>query len=269
MRRLRAVRAAFVAWMFAAVPLSDAAAGAFTLEPGETKMFLTGVFNAGDHYFDSDGRLRKRETYRKYDLQLYAEHGLKDGLTAFGSAGLQRIRAKDGAMFEREGLGRTELGLRQRVFERDGWIVSVQGSAVIAGAKEGPSIAVVGETDDQLDGRLLFAKSFEVLGKPSFLDLASGYRLRGGDPADEVRLDATIGIRVAPRWLLMAQSFNTIGTGAWSGRYRLRQRIYKAQASAIFDLTERWSLIGAAFVTPAGEDALDERGATLGVGLRF
>lgn len=243
--------------------------GAFTLEPGETKLFLTGIMNAGDHYFDGSGRLRKREIYRKYDVQLYGEHGLKDGLTLFGSAGLQRIHAEDRGMHDREGLGRTEFGLRQRVFEGGGWIASVQASAIVAGAKKGPDIAVVGETDDQLDGRFLVARNFEIFGRHGFFDLQAGYRLRGGDPADEIRLDATLGLRVAPRWLLMAQSFNTIGAGTWSGPYALRQRIAKLQGAAMFDLTERWSLIGAAFFTPAGCDALDERGATFGVGLKF
>ncbi|WP_245258576.1 hypothetical protein [Methylopila sp. M107] len=265
----RGIGAALLAVELAVGLAGPAEAGAFTLEHGRTKLFLTGVLNSGDHYFDADGRLKRRGIYRKYDLQLYGEHGLREGLTVFGSAGLQRIKTKDGASFERAGLGRTEFGLRAKMFERVGWIGSVQGSAVIAGAKKGPDLAVVGETDDQFDGRVLVARSFEAFGKPAFVDLAAGYRVRTGDPADEARFDATFGVRPSPRLLVMAQSFNTIGVARWRGPYALRQRIYKLQGAAIYDLTDNWSLIGAAFCTPAGRDALDERGATFGVGLKF
>lgn len=244
-------------------------AGAFTLRPGETKVFLTGTLNSGDHYFDRDGRLQGRARYQKFDLQLYAEHGVVDGLTAFGSTGFQKIDVDGAGGDGHEGLGRSEIGGRLRLSEGGGWIVSAQASVVVAGVSESAKLAAVGESDDQFDMRGLVARSFEILGKPAFMDLAAGYRFRGGDPADEYRIDATLGVRPAPRWLILAQNFNTIGAGTWRGPYPLRQRIFKLQAAALYDLTESLSLIGAAFFMPAGRDALEETGATLGVGLRF
>jgi len=247
----------------------QAVAAAFTLDPGELKVFVSGLASAGDRYFDGRGKLRSRGDYRKYNLQAFAEYGLRDGFTVFGSTELQKIRAEDRSTDRRKGLGRSEIGARARLWTDGVWIVSVQGSAVIAGAKKSKDLAVIGETDDQIDGRALVARSFELFGRPAFIDVEAGYRIRGGDPADEIRLDATFGIRPTPRLLLLAQSFNQIGTKRWSGPYRLKQRIHKLQAAALLDLTDRPQLVAAAFFSPEGRDSLDEKGATLGLGFRF
>jgi hypothetical protein len=246
-----------------------ATAGAFTLEPGETKLFVSGYLMSGDEYFDRDGKRRSRGRYRKRELHAFAEHGVRDGLTLFGAAALQKIDAKDGLTHDRKGIGRSEVGARARLFARDGWIVSAQGSVVIAGAKDDGNLAVIGETDDQIDARALVARSFEAFGKPAFLDLGAGYRWRGGDPADEIRIDATFGVRPADRLLILVQNFNQIGVGRWKGVYELKQRIHRLQGAAIYELSATWSVFAAAFFTPIGRDALDERGVTVGIGLRF
>lgn len=248
---------------------SAAFAGAFTLEPGETKLFVTVMAMSGDRYFDRDGVLRSRGRYDKRELQLYGEYGIRDGLTAFGSTAFQKISIKDFETERRDGFGRTEAGLRLRLWQGGGWIVSIQGSAAVAGAKESARFTVVGESDDQLDARALVARTFEVFGKPGFMDMAVGYRARFGDPADEIRFETTVGVRPAARWELMAQSFNSIGTSRWRGPLPIRQRTQKLQGLAIYALTEHLSLVAAAFFTPAGRDALDERGGTLGIALKF
>ncbi|HEY0291044.1 MAG TPA: hypothetical protein VGC51_01725 [Hansschlegelia sp.] len=268
-RRPRICQAALCAVALSWQTVEHAHAGAFTLNPGEAKLFLSGLLSSGDKYYDGGGKLRSRGKYRKYDLQTFLEFGLADGVTLLASTGLQRIEARDGGTFKRSGLGRSEIGLRARLIESGDWIWSVQGSVVIAAAKWREGIAAIGETDDQFDVRGLVARTFEAFGKPAFLDLQLGYRARGQDPADEIRVDATFGLRPSPRWLLLAQSFNTIGTGRWRGPYPLEQRIFKLQGAALFDLTERVTLFGAAFFTPVGRDALDERGGTIGVGYRF
>lgn len=262
-------RALVLSGLLCLATADGAAAGAFTLDQDELKLFVTGLLTSGDRYFDRRGRLRSRGDYRKYDLQAFAEYGLRDGFTVFGSTALQKIRAEDGTTYRRKGLGRSEIGARARLWTDGAWIVSVQGSAVIAGAKKSDDLAVIGETDDQADGRVLVARSFELFNRPAFVDVAAGYRFRSGDPADEIRLDATFGIRPTGRLLLLAQSFNQIGAGRWSGPYRLKQRIHKLQGAVLFDLTERLQLVSAAFFSPAGRDSLDEKGATIGLGFRF
>jgi protein XagA len=246
-----------------------AEAGAFTLRPGEGKLFVAGYGMTGEEYFDRKGKRMGRGLYDKRELQAYGEYGVADGLTAFGATSFQKIKARDVEEHGHKGLGRSEFGARLRLIEREGWIVSAQLSGLVAGAKKSDGLSAIGETDDGVDVRGLVAKTFELFGKPAFLDLAAGHRWRSGDPADEVRLDATLGVRPKARLLLLAQSFNQLGTARWKGRYELKQRIHKLQWTTIYDLSARLSLVSAAFVTPAGRDALVERGATLGVGVRF
>lgn len=266
---MRGIRASIAVALFVAQAQSPATAGAFTLEPGETKLFMLGLLSAGDRYFDRQGKLRSRGKYGKYDLQLSAEHGALDGLTVFGSTAIQKIRAEDGDVHDRKGLGRSEVGARARLWTNGRWIVSGQASAVIAGAKGKEGLATIGETDDQIDIRGLMARSFEVFGKHAFVDVAGGYRFRSGDPADEIRIDASFGVRPAEQLLVILQSFNQIGTARWKGPYPLKQRVHKLQAAALFDLTDNLQLIGAVFFSPDGRDSLDEKGATLGIGVKF
>lgn len=253
----------------AALSPAEVSAGAFTLQEGEAKLFVSGLLTSGDQYFDRGGRLRPRASYRKYDLQGFLEHGFRDGLTLIASTTLERIYVIDSDRARRDGLGRSEFGLRARLLQENGWIVSAQGSVVIAGAKRNDGVAAIGETDDQFDVRGLVARTFDVFGKPAFLDLQAGYRFRSAEPADEARFDATFGVRASPRWLLLAQSFNTIGLGRWSGEYPLKQRIHKLQGAALFDMTQRLTLFSSFFVTPFGRDAMDERGGQIGFGYRF
>jgi hypothetical protein len=244
-------------------------AGAFLLAEGEAKVFVSALLTTGNGYFDRKGRSRARGPYRKQDLQIFAEYGLTQRVTVVASTALQRIDARDEERSRRSGLGRSEIGARARIVQTGPWIAALQASAIIAGAKRKEGYAAVGETDHQIDVRGLVARSFELFGRPAFWDLQAGYRMRGGDPADEIRLDLSLGIRPSPRWLVMAQSFNTIGLGGWAGPHPLRQRIHKVQGAAFFDLTQSLTLYGAAFATPLGRDALDERGAVVGLGYRF
>jgi len=260
---------AFIAAGLTAISSSDASAGAFTLEKGETKLFVLGLASSGNGYYDRDGKRRSRETYSKKELQLFIEYGVRDWLTLFSSTGLQKIRLAAHEDFVRKGQGRSEIGARVRLWNEGAWTVSAQALGVLAGARETDGIAAFGETDHQVDGRLLVARSFAFWGMPSFVDVAAGYRFRTGYAADEVRVDATFGVRPFDRLLALAQSFNQIGVARWEGPLPLKQRIHKLQAAALFDLTPGLQLIGAAFVSPIGRDALDERGATLGIGLRF
>ncbi|TBN54589.1 hypothetical protein EYR15_06070 [Hansschlegelia quercus] len=255
--------------LLAALISSSALAGAYTLPRGEVKLFVSGLMTDGDRYFDTTGRRQPRGRYTKYDTPVFVEYGVRDGVTLFGSTELEKISAEDGGRHERQGLGRSELGARIRLFNEGPWIASAQGSVVVAGARAKEGVAAIGETDDQVDVRGLIQRSFEAFGIAGFADFEAGYRWRSKAPADEVRLDATVGLRVAPRWLALVQSFNTIGAGRWSGRYPLRQRIAKLQGALFYDLTERMQLFGAAFFTPYGRDAMDETGGQIGVGYRF
>lgn len=261
------VRGAAVACVFA-LSVSAAHPAAFLMRQGEGAVTVSGYQTSGDEYYDQAGGLKSRGRFRKQEAQVFLEYGLTAALTLIAAAPYQRISVrapKDG----REGLGRSEFGVRTKLGEIGGWIVSTQSSMLVAGARHGRGPALIGETDDQIDVRGLVARSFDLFGASAFVDVQAGYRFRTADPADEVRIDATLGWRLYPRLLLLAQSFNQIGVARWEGPIPLKQRIHKIQGALLFDLTEEVSVFGAAFGMPRGRDALDERGGTVGVTYRF
>ena len=89
-----------------------------------------------------------------------------------------------------------------------------------------------------------------------------------GKMHDEVRLDATLGIRVWRNLSLLAQSFNTVSAG--KGGYGFpATRFSKVELSAVYDLDRRWSVQLGAIATIAGRNALRERGVELAVWRRF
>jgi protein XagA len=100
---------------------------------------------------------------------------------------------------------------------------------------------------------------------PAFVDFQTAYRWRGGSKTDEVRFDATFGIRPLPHLLLMLQSFNNaaVDQDKRFGSKRVTQ--HKVQASAVYDVNERWAVQGGVFSSVKGKESLRERGVLLAV----
>ena len=73
---------------------------------------------------------------------------------------------------------------------------------------------------------------------PAFFDLQVAQRFRGGGAPGEFHADFTLGVRPAPRWLLLAQSFNVISEGAGSWGFPSYE-YYKLQLSAVYASSRR------------------------------
>ncbi len=67
------------------------------------------------------------------------------------------------------------------------------------------------DDEREIDLRLMYGRGFGTDWGDAFIDAQGGLRLRLEDSADEIRLDLTAGLRPAPRWLLLAQAFGTLG----------------------------------------------------------
>jgi hypothetical protein len=76
----------------------------------------------------------------------------------------------------------------------------------------------------------MFGHGFEVLGRHSFASLETGWRWRGGAPADEFLFDFGAGMEPWDSALIMLQSFSIASTGVATGAYR-RYSLSKIQLS--------------------------------------
>ncbi len=242
-----------------------AAAGAqgFTQREGEGRVITSVIYSHSARGFGDDARVQDIPDYDKLEVYLLGEYGLTDDLTLLATPSFRDVQVRG----ERDstGLGFTDLGARYRLASSDRFTVSAQALVRIPGQTRRDRLAQIGQTDMEYDLRAQGAASF---GAGHFAILEGGYRWRSGEPPNETHLDATIGIRAAPRWLLLASSYNTLSDGAGRGVFR-RYRYHNAYLSAAYDLTPAVTLQLGALGTVAGRNALRERGAFAGVWFRF
>jgi hypothetical protein len=239
-------------------------AGAWTLEQGNGIAIVTATTSTADHVFGFGATPR----YDKTELQALIEYGFTDRFTGILNPGLQHIDIAGPIDAQRTGLGYTEVGGRFQFLRGNAWVLSGQTTVRVPGTNDTSNPAAIGYTGVETDVRALFGYSFAVGAMPAFIDLQLAQRFRAGAPPDELRLDATFGLQAAPRWLLLAQSFNVISEGSGSPPFASYD-YYKLQLSAVYALTPALSLQAGAYTTYAGSNALQENGLVLGAWFRF
>jgi hypothetical protein len=266
-------RAAFLSRRCTAIALcllmmpSTALAGAWTLPQGSGQMTATATINAAERAFVGS-QLTRIPRYEKNELNALIEYGLSDRLTAIVNPSLQHIGIAAPTNATRNGFGYSELGGRYWLLGPGEWVASAQALVRIPGTHNHSNPAAIGHADPEADLRGLLGFNFKLGSMPGFVDLQLAYRYRAGAPPDELRADGTIGLRVAPKWLLLAQSFNVISRGAGSPPFR-SQEYSKAQFSVVYDITPSLALQVGGFTTFAGRNALQENAAILGVWYKF
>lgn len=115
---------------------------------------------------------------------------------------------------------------------------------------------------------LLAGKGFTIGRWPGFAEIQGGYRFGLDGRSDAFRADLTLGIRPQARWLLLAQSFNTLAVDRPDATFA-EPTEHKLQLSAVYDVNRHLSLQVGGFATLAGRDALRERALVTAVWLRF
>lgn len=255
--------------MLALLSLPSAAfAGAWTL-PQETGQWVATIdASAATEYFEHGGFL-PTPRYDKVEAQLLIEYGITDRLTAIVDPGVQHIDIAAPTSAERSGLGYTEFGARYAFFQDPSWVLSGQATLRLPGTTDTSNPAAVGYTEVESDLRVLLGHTFQLSGLPAFFDLEAAERVRTAGAPSEFRFDATLGVQVLPRWLLLAQGFNVVSEGSGIPLYGGSYDYEKLQLSAVYQLTPDWSVQGGGFTTYAGNNALQENGVVFGVWHRF
>jgi hypothetical protein len=190
-------------------------------------------------------------------------------LTAILDPGLQHIDIAAPTNAARTGLGYTEFGARYGFVVDPTWVFSGQATLRVPGTTDTSNPAAVGYTDVEADLRLLLGHNFKIGDLPAFFDVEVAERVRTMGYPSELHADATIGVKVLPQWLLLAQSFNVVSEGSGISIFGGSYEYYKLQLSAVYEITPTWSVQGGGFTTYAGLNALQENGAIFGVWHRF
>lgn len=233
-----------------------ATAGAWTQPEGQAQAIATLAYSFAVDAFDQDGRAVAVEPFEKLEARLYAEYGLSDWATI---AVQPVIRRKEQGAEMVSGLGRLDLGLRTRLWRDDFSIVSVEGAISAPGASDELAPLNGGDTDWEIDARVLYGRGFSLGWRQGFADVQAGYRFRFDEPADELRLDMTVGLDVTEQSFAMVQSFNRLSVGA--ARFPFTETQEHAVAlSTVYRLNGNWSLQAGTQVTAYGRNVLREQG---------
>ncbi len=243
-------------------------AGAWTPDEGHGEVIATTFVDQASQAFDTSGKFIPTALYRSAQANVYVAYGVTDWLTAIVRPGVQSssLGAPDNQRFT--GLGDSEAAVQARVWRDDSTVI-----LVLAGVRA-PTIG--GATNAQLQGpagpeydfRLLLGHSLSLWSLSGFVDFSAGYRLVGDGAPDEGHFDATLGLYVTPKLLLMAQSFNTI-SGASHNPLFPQWAQSKAQLSLVYSLTPLWRAQVGVYTTLAGENAYRENGALLALWRKF
>jgi len=247
---------------------SAAFAGAWTLPEGAGLWLTTVTAGTANTYFTDSG-LAATPRYNKFELSALIEYGLTDRLTGIFNPGLQHIDIAAPTDASRTGLGYTEFGARYAFFRAPTWIVSGQATLRIPGTLQTSNPAAIGYTDVEVDTRVLVGHSFQIWDRYAFFDVEVAERVRTDGYPSEFRADGTVGIKIFPRWLLLAQSFNVVSEGSGISIFGGSYDYEKLQLSAVYSLTDVWSLQFGGYTTYAGRNALQENGVLFGVWRQF
>lgn len=268
---LKSIAAAVVLNLFLTGALS---ASAWTSEKGHGQAILTTSWFETNRGYDMSGKLQRfgfNGRFRKFDVNPYVEFGVSNRTTVLVNAFVPSLRySNDYGEARSAGLGDVETGVRHRLTSRSArTVVSVQGLIAF------PTYSVdrtppPGNHQIDYEPRVLVGRGYQLETANLFWGAETAMRFRTGAPADQWRMDGTVGAGVHRRLMLMGQVFGIMGlrNGAKFGpgtnpNVQSDFDMFKVQTSAVFRVSSNLRLQTAYFQTIAGRNTGFSRGVVL------
>jgi len=207
---------------------SAVSAGAWTRAEG------TGFTSQSTRFFTTELTSDPAVPFHKITAATYVEYGLYDGITIGGELDYaQRIDQTE------ESLTRAFLRLRLWQGQSDVLSGEVSGGYPLLGALATENAA----RDVTPDLRLSLAYGRGLAwGAGAWAEAMLTYRKRFRSPADEIKLDLTLGYRPTEDFVFLGQAFGTLGLRN-EGRFGANYDALKLSVSAGYRLTETRTLL--------------------------
>ena len=280
----------YFALLLIAPPL-PALAGAWLMPKGETLAILNTTYFESDQFFDANGDKQDQNTFTKYELNAYAEHGMTEDWTVCINLFLSTLdqdveenaflQTPDGPQQFRVLVGQGNIGFtdpelfaRYRLYQDDDYVFSLE--PVI----KFPSVHAEGLVPkgggEQFDFELaaLGAMNFQLGGRYHFADLRLAYRHRGDELEDQLIAELQLGLRLTDSFMLIPGVFLTESTDlptdqqfAFDGRNDFD--LLKLELTGWYDLSPQHFVRASAFAHVDGKNTGDGEGVTIGYGWRF
>jgi len=257
--RARMFRLALAAMALTARCCTAAHAGAWLQDKGHWQIIASFEASRANGGFDAQGHLDPTIKFDKLYVKCLVEYGWSDRVTLFAAPQYVIATSQPGRAqpITSLGDGAIEVGARVRLFHTFG-VASFESSYTSAGPSDLSNSRRL-DSAQVSELRLLYGTNYRLLGRNGFLDLEAAERFVSRPRPDETVLDATAGLWLNPKTLLLVQSFNTV-SGANAMPPDTAFASNKVEVSMVRRLSERWSLQLGSFAVPAGRDALMEQG---------
>jgi len=222
---------------------AEVQAGAWTQDDGTGQAIVTLTYYRTETDYSADGVRTGDSTFGRFELSPLLEYGATDSLTVGLQPRYQWLRHENasGSDSTSHGLADIDFLARQRLWRSDNSVLSFQGTVKLPGNGSDSRRPSIGSDQIDLEPRILFGHGFQLGSWSGFINLEGAYRFRLQEPADEIRFDATFGVRPVPDWLFLAQQLNTIGVRNEHGGGS-DYDVYKTQLSVVYDVTPVLSL---------------------------
>jgi len=236
-------------------------AGAWTLKKHHWQTFNATTFSSAGTMFASHARAQRAVKFRKFLVQNAFEYGLSDKVTLFATPAYVSVISQPlpGKATKASGSS-LEVGARILLLGRAGKL-SLQSSYKAAGPFD-LSDSSNQSPARQIEVRLLYGTSFKLGGDDGFFDAQAAQRWLSRDRPDETVLDLTAGLWLRKNTLVMAQSFNVISSGNARPPFSY-YRSHKVELSLVERISRHWSLQLGGYLSPAGQNALVEKGLSI------
>lgn len=248
-----------VAAAFSCLDPGRARAGAWPIAPDRTQLIAKYERTTADQGYGPDAALIDIAPRRDETLSVFVEHGLTPRLTLQGKAGVTRGHDQWATY---SGRGSVEAGIRWTVRRDPRSSLALYLGAGEAGVGRNAGYAAPGRGSLDLEARVLYGRSGVWKGREVFVDLQAA-RLKRQGLADETRIDATLGLRPAKAWLLLAQTY-----AGQADRADIDARWIKTELSVVRALGD-WSVQGGWRDTVSGRETARDRGVVLAVWRRL
>jgi hypothetical protein len=253
--------------LLALLAASPAQACAWTQAEGDAQIIAGVTYSGAGTNFDSEGRADKPAEFSKLWSSIWAEYGWNDRLTLIFSPEYAWARSRDSNGVEtRASDFAFGGGARYRLTDAFGTL-SLQATVKSAGAFD-MSVAVNGQAGEQGELRLLYGTNFKLFNRDGFADAEIAERWVAGARPNETPIDLTLGFHVFKHEMVLIQSFNVIAGGDARAPYAY-YRSHKLEFSWVSELGHGMSLQSGTYFSPAGQNALDEKGAQISLWVKF
>ncbi len=240
---------------------TDANAGAWTLPRGHWQSFTASTTSQADRSFDSAGHPTVPTRFNKLLFQNCFEYGLTNALTLFAIPayviGDSETPTEPYAKVQNASV---EAGARLALLAHHGHL-SFQASYKSAGSFD-LSVSANHESGQQIEMRMLYGTSFKLFGRDGFADFQIAERWIDHPRPNETPIDLTAGLWLRRDTMIMVQSFNIISGGDAVAPYSY-YRTHKLEFSVVEQLSRHWALQTGIFYSPAGQNALVEKGVSI------